>query len=482
MKIIIVGGGISGLATYLYLRKLLPAAPSSSSLHTIHIYESHRPQNTISSDTQDTARNATSISTLSSSTQTVGGGLGVSPNGMRILHDISPSLHGAVTAQGFPCEKFIFMGENGWTLGVVPTGDKGGYEGPSAREEVCVSSLRGGLWACLKDHVDETYGTDVFKYEKVASTRPAAAGKKTVVVFKDGREEEADLVVGADGVKSAVRRGLFGDGNFEPIYTGASGIGGVIHGPLPARVADNKAMVFTFGRRGFFGYASSAPAAANSLMWWSTFDTDSVPSRTTNLDPHEIKAGLQERHGGAADPVVRDIISRAEVQSIYPTWVMPDLPHWGENGTVLIGDAAHALSPTTGQGASQALEDAQTLALLLAETLKKAYLENDAEVHEDASVEGKEKAALALTLQLFYQIRHGRVAAIRERGKKMDRGKNNMSVVEEYAMYCFFKLMMLFTPIAKYVLGDVNAELYNWSAKAEVQKALAILDGERAEA
>lgn len=242
------------------------------------------------------------------------------------------------------------------------------------------------------------------------------------------------------------------------VCRGASGIGGVIHGPLPARVADNKAMVFTFGRKGFFGYASSGPASSNSLMWWSTFDTDSVPSKTTNLDADEIKKGLQERHGGAADPVVRDIISRAEVQSIYPTWVMPDLPHWGVNGIVLVGDAAHALSPTTGQGASQALEDAQTLGLLLAGTLKKAYSSfssptnspgADPEEEEASSLSGREKAALALTLKLYYQIRHGRVAAIRARGKKMDRGKRTMSVVEEYAMYCFFKLMMTFLPIGE---------------------------------
>lgn len=46
---------------------------------------------------------------------------------------------------------------------------------------------------------------------------------------------------------------------------------------------------------------------------------------------------------------------------------MPELPHCGEKAIVLIGDAAHAIDPTTGQGASQALEDPQTFALLLAE-------------------------------------------------------------------------------------------------------------------
>lgn len=246
MKIIIVGGGISGLATYLYLRKLLPEPPSSSPTHTIHLYESHRPRNIIPSTTtpkndndnnnhhDQQPGNETSISSLSASTQTVGGGLGVSPNGMRVLRDISPSLHAAVSAQGFPCDKFIFMGENGWTLGVTGAGDEGaGYkadhlDGPEeddegARQEVCVSSLRGGLWACLRDHVEEMYGADVLRYEKVVEVGPATTtsdgGNMAVVVFENGREEHADLVIGADGVKSVVRKGLFGEGNYEPVYT-----------------------------------------------------------------------------------------------------------------------------------------------------------------------------------------------------------------------------------------------------------------------
>ena len=224
--------------------------------------------------------------------------------------------------------------------------------------------------------------------------------------------------------------------------------------PLPPRVTDNNAMVFTFGRNGFFGYASGSPASANALMWWSTFETDMLPSGT-NLDPVEIKAKMQERHGGWADPVVREIVSRAEVDSIYPTWVLPDLPHWGEGGIVLVGDAAHALSPTTGQGASQALEDAQTLSLLLAEILKKTYNPDDAAAastggaYITAPWVGRERDAVAQALKLFYDIRQPRVAAIAERGRKLDRGKTNMSVFEEYGMYCFFWVITHFPSIGK---------------------------------
>lgn len=210
-------------------------------------------------------------------------------------------------------------------------------------------------------------------------------------------------------------------------------------------------MVFTFGRTGFFGYASGSPASANALMWWSTFETDLIPSKT-DLDVDEIKAKMKERHGNWADPVVRDIVSKAEVQSIYPTWVLPDLPHWGENGIVLVGDAAHAMSPTTGQGASQALEDAQTLSLLLAETLKRAYGRTTGETtgsFAEETVADKERESADQTLKLFYKIRRPRVAAIAARGKKFDSGKRNMSVVEEYAMYCVLWVINHFPAIGE---------------------------------
>lgn len=189
-------------------------------------------------------------------------------------------------------------------------------------------------------------------------------------------------------------------------------------------------MVFTFGGNGFFGYSSGAPVSENQLMWWSTFETSALPD-TKDVDPRTIKDALFDRHKNWKDRTIQETIRNAEVESIYPTWIMPTLPHWGKQGIVLIGDAAHAMDPTTGQGASQALEDSQTFALLLASSLGSG----------PRSI-ATHRCTIDQAIEVFYKIRFPRVDKIVQSGKRLAGKKKDVGILAEYSMYCFLWLLM----------------------------------------
>ena len=59
---------------------------------------------------------------------------------------------------------------------------------------------------------------------------------------------------------------------------------------------------------------------------------------------------LRKRHSGWGDPMIACCLEQADVDNVYPIFYMPDLPRWGHDRCVLVGDAAHAMTPATGQG------------------------------------------------------------------------------------------------------------------------------------
>ena len=141
---------------------------------------------------------------------------------------------------------------------------------------------------------------------------------------------------------------------------------------------------------------------------------------------------LRQRHGQWGDPVVQHIIQAATIQSMYPTWTAPPLPTWERDGVVLVGDAAHALPSTSGQGSSQALEDCEAFALLLA--------------HQLGSFEGKkqepvaQREAINRAAKLYVTLRRPHVQEILEAARRMQNSKREMGIIQEYMMYGFMKL------------------------------------------
>lgn len=199
-------------------------------------------------------------------------------------------------------------------------------------------------------------------------------------------------------------------------------------------------MVFTFGPTGSFGYCCAAPLPQRKLGWWSNWGTPNIPDGNV-VEPEEIRKQLQERHGRWKDPVIQNIIKNMTTDRVYPIWTTPDLPHWGESGAVLLGDAAHTLQATSGQGAAQALEDSVTFSLLLSH-----YITKTETADSDFTVED----AINLAAKGLYEIRNPRVAMIRSRARNLYlTNKRINNIIIEYLYYCFIYLWTNFPIISK---------------------------------
>lgn len=173
--------------------------------------------------------------------------------------------------------------------------------------------------------------------------------------FEDGRILTADTVIGADGIWSTVRRLTWPDAP-QPSYTGIVDCGGWADVDLP----DTRRQQMFFGHRAFFAYTIGNGVA----YWFSNVPRADAPGRgeLDNLDQDAWMAHIRALH--ADDPApVRTILDIAQhAVGAWPINDLPALPTWHTDRVCLIGDAAHAVSPSTGQGASLAMEDAAILA------------------------------------------------------------------------------------------------------------------------
>ena len=179
------------------------------------------------------------------------------------------------------------------------------------------------------------------------------AGDAVVSRFADGHEERGDLLVGADGIRSAVRERFLGDG--APSYVGYvawQGIAELKDDPAPGATG-----FFTLGRGGRFGLIK----LHHGRHYW--FATRNKPKSERDAATAS-KAELLALFGSCHAPI-RKVIGATEEGAIHRNGIYHREPlgkRWGAGRVTLLGDAAHPMTPDLGQGACQAIEDAVVLA------------------------------------------------------------------------------------------------------------------------
>lgn len=160
--------------------------------------------------------------------------------------------------------------------------------------------------------------------------------------------ESADLIIGADGLHSAIRRALWPTAR-PPRYAGYTAWRFVTP-PIPITDTDE-----TWGVGSRFGYAGLPDGR---VYCYATANTP--PGGTA---PDEL-AELRAQFGDWPEPIPT-LLGAATTVLRHDIYELPDLDTYVRGRVALVGDAAHAMTPNLGQGACQAVEDVATLATLL---------------------------------------------------------------------------------------------------------------------
>ena len=274
-----------------------------------------------------------------------------SSNGLDALRAID--AHHLLLEKGFPTPRMEIQNGTGKHLGDVPNG------GTLSDGTVSQTLKRADLYRTLRDEALRRGARIEYGKRLVdAEVRPDGG---VAARFEDGTESEGDLLIGADGIHSRVRRTI------DPSAPGARyipvlNIGGFAGGVrVPARPGTFR---MVFGKRAFFGYA----VHPSGEIWWfanpprADEPTGSELASITTEQWREMLIDLFAEDDTPAVGIVRATPGRL---AGWATYDLPSVPTWHRGPMVIIGDAAHATAPSSGQGASMAIEDAIVLARCL---------------------------------------------------------------------------------------------------------------------
>ena len=282
----------------------------------------------------------------------VGAGIQLSPNATRVLHHLG--LADALEACAFvPARTEFRSWKTGRLISTNPLGDtvRNTYGFPYYHIH------RGDLLAVLVDAANRIDGIALHTAARVERFEQDG-GRVHVTV--SGTEQSGDALIGADGIHSAVRAGLFGPE--AATFTGNVAWRALVPVTrLPAGLIPPAATVW-WGPRGHFvcyyvrgGELVNCVCVREKQGW-------EVESWTERGEYDELKGDF-----AGWNDAVQTLIDNADRDALYK-WALhdrPPMPRWGNGAVTLLGDACHPTLPFMAQGAAMAIEDGAVLAACL---------------------------------------------------------------------------------------------------------------------
>ncbi|HEY9372381.1 FAD-dependent monooxygenase [Streptomyces sp.] len=298
----------------------------------------------------------------------VGAGLNIMPNAVRELDALG--LLDRLEAGALRTRELRYYHRSGGLISREPRGLGAGYRWPQ------LSVHRARLQQVLADAVRERLGTAaVVAGVRVSGVESAPGGRPRVQLeHRDGATRgraslEPDVLIGADGIRSAVRAALNPDEGAPP-WNGMIVWRGVSR--MPARSVGGFMLIAGDDRQKAVVYPMTAPTGPDRevLVNWALAmpaDADHAGMLGDWNRQVPVETFLRHYEGWEFDGVcVPEVLRAADAAYAYPMVDREPLERWTHGRTTLIGDAAHAMYPIGSNGATQSIVDARALAHAMA--------------------------------------------------------------------------------------------------------------------
>jgi 2-polyprenyl-6-methoxyphenol hydroxylase-like FAD-dependent oxidoreductase len=368
-----------------------------------------------------------------SATDGIGGSLALEPNGLAALRIVG--AEDAVRATALPI-----------TTSIMSIGSKPGREVPTPQGLPPRQLIdRGELHRILRDRA---MGAGVRIQHGAKLIRVDEHPRGVTAHFADGTSATADVLVGADGVHSVVRR-LIDPQAPDARYLEMLGFEGLVDDDIddPATASlEPGTMTFAFGKRAYYLYWKRLDGR---IGWGANLPS---PQYLSLKEARAVPADewLQTLRAAYADDVPGARLAAETtsdtLQAVGALHIMPPVPHWHRGRMVLVGDAVHAPSNSTGQGGSLAMESAIELARCL-----------------------RDLPDVSTAFATYERLRRQRVEKIAARGARLGRAKTPGPVAQRM-MRLLIPLMLKSMNIEK-TMGDEQRYTIDWDTPVSAEFA-----------